>query len=845
MEANPNISNKTNKGLSVLKLFKNLRTRVLKWPTDMKRLLASLRAAAVSKAFYCLRLSRFYFKYIFRRFLRAVRLYVQKVDAYIKVSIAKSWNRYYWASLHTRFFAYKNRGLAALLIGIVAALASFYFLPQENSALLAYFNSADGIDRFRSFVLSEGCALIGAAAIALTIILFAMQTNIERIPYGLFKRFSSDARLLSSFLGVFAISLTITYLSAFVDESSLVSIFLITGWGTILVIVLFMYGYNRALTLISPARQLGLLVEETQKEFAVWVKRSKRATPLYLSMLPAEMAREAKSDAFDYMRDTYFKANPHWTNTARKNLQLIISFSRRAIEQADHELAASALSGLLTVNAAYINAKGKTFISVSPLMMDDSGATDTFINETLEYLRQNTKLCLAKGDETLLEQTYDAFHQLIKLYLAIEYSSPLQSKWHAALAFGYFEDALKAAITHKMPDVIMKGVKIIGSTAFLFMACEDMDHTADQADEIGIVSAVGIADQRHRPVLQTGMQELASLLLKSFAWKKRNDMSRVIKSIKDSINMLTMMFLEIPDNKTFRFHGAFLAPYYSTQSNSSFVAVFLDIANKIAAAPADDADFKKICRNIKDWADELFKTEKDVLLKSVTKRASFTHEVMNWIEYVCKGLLHIANSPVCEDYIAEELRKQAIWLASTISWIPGDKDTVAFVENYQVTQTLYEIALAAHQYNAPDVFKETRDLLFDWTFKAGAHQTGWGSLERAICGLICLAVVQGEPPAPINYLKASLTTKLAENGISPEIRQRTARALQERIRPRYGRDFGFDVIDRHMRSIPEAVRNAALTDIVAILNPPPAPVTAPLPASSPSTEEGSTPPAGT
>ena len=74
-----------------------------------------------------------------------------------------------------------------------------YLLPAVQASLESRFATEESIQRFQSLLLATGNALIGAAAIVTSLVLFAMHVNVERMPHGLFRRLSGDRKLLGAF----------------------------------------------------------------------------------------------------------------------------------------------------------------------------------------------------------------------------------------------------------------------------------------------------------------------------------------------------------------------------------------------------------------------------------------------------------------------------------------------------------------------------------------------------------------------------------------------------------------------------------------------------------------------
>ena len=157
---------------------------------------------------------------------------------------------------------------------------NFFFYPKINNVVVSYFVIGDRIDGLQTLFLALGGAMIGAIAIAFSLIMFAMQINVERIPYGLFRKFSTDSKLLGLFVIVFFLAITIICLSLISDTTWVTITALIATWSTIFIIVFFLVAYRRALILISPVEQLKILVIGTKKNLNLWSRAARRTTPL-------------------------------------------------------------------------------------------------------------------------------------------------------------------------------------------------------------------------------------------------------------------------------------------------------------------------------------------------------------------------------------------------------------------------------------------------------------------------------------------------------------------------------------------------------------------------------------
>jgi hypothetical protein len=124
-----------------------------------------------------------------------------------------------------------------------------------------------------------------------------------------------------------------------------------------------------------------------------------------------------------------------------------------------------------------------------------------------------------------------------------------------------------------------------------------------------------------------------------------------------------------------------------------------------------------------------------------------------------KLLVAASEAPATPDYTKDELQKHANWLISVLSWIPDDKDTVNFIENFAFTEILFEAALDALSSESHEIAASTRNLLISWAFKGGQHETGWAILEKSLLALATL-VLWKEELGLVPWLKAEVTKRL-------------------------------------------------------------------------------------
>jgi len=192
-----------------------------------------------------------------------------------------------------------------LVLGLLAAFSASVYLRPKLRKVLDETDSIE-IETFRSLFQSLGGGLVGASAIAFALVMFAMQTNVGKMPHGLFKRLSSDGRLLGAYLLSFLLSVFVMSLSL-VPNSDWITIAVLSAfWATVWILWLFLFAYRRALLLINPVSQLSILVHDTARSLDAWTEMADKLTPL-LESGPGDI--ETARIKRDLPRYQYFQLN--------------------------------------------------------------------------------------------------------------------------------------------------------------------------------------------------------------------------------------------------------------------------------------------------------------------------------------------------------------------------------------------------------------------------------------------------------------------------------------------------------------------------------------------------------
>ncbi|MDE0711428.1 MAG: hypothetical protein OXH60_04745 [Rhodospirillales bacterium] len=707
---------------------------------------------------------------------------------------------------------------------MIFVAASVYPIPCVQAWLETRLASDQAVQRVQDLFVSTGAALIGATAIVTSLVLFAMQVNVERMPHRLFRRFSEDRNLLLAFASAFVLAVSVASLSTVVELDNLAVVLVASVWAILLILTLFLYAYRRALRLINPLDQLQMLLDDARIELRRWAHQIERVRPLLVDEDQAEIDPSEKELMPDAARAMFFRLRPHWTAEASRSVQYAMAFARRYAEQGDYEVASGGLTAVIGINAAYVEAKGKTFYSDN-LLIQNPLASDTFITESLEHLRQNVDGAIRRRDERQIEQSLQAIGALVPVYLGINYANAHAEKYHAQLASGYLANAIQAVVPHNLTDVLMEGQRLLGRAAQQFLAAGQANYPAVLSEKVATLAGATCVSESHRPVSLEGVQQLAHLtfvLLRSSS----HNAAYALRKVHENVVFVAKLLLKVPSVPIGNIHASTLAPYYSSSDMQSLRVHLTELVNAAGAAEADDENARTVIRNLEGWSDGLYRTTKELLLESIAVRSHFTIHMFQWIQGFTEILLAASNAPACDPHTRLDLRKNAGWLIATLDWIPKDEETVTFVETFGLTEILFEAAMNARERDCDDIAVDVDRMLVSWAFKGGRYITGWGVLERGLSGCAALALIAGS--GTVEALKSAIRDHLQRDGApEPEVRAHGAHGLRRQAQDLAERSaepsYTLSIMDRVMQDLDYRLLVTLLEEIAEVLDVTPQP----------------------
>jgi hypothetical protein len=749
----------------------------------------------------------------------AIRMTKRKAINKAFLGLARLWRWYYKVYYRVRSWRNRYGSLLKWTLIVSSICVSVFLVPYFQRILEPYVSVQSRFDNLRSLFLGLGTAMIGATAIAFTLVMFALQVNIERMPYSLFHRFSSDVRIIAAFVCTFVLAILITCASLIPSASWAGAATLTVIWSIFLILVLFHIAYCRALKLINPVEQLNLLSEGTRRQMQTCIRYAERVMPCFKQPGLDKDANIQKSVSTpDNTRMLFFQANPFWANCAKRDIQHATAFANRYAEQRDYIVTDAALATIIKINEYYIDAKGRTFFAYVPMIpIENRLSSDEFIDHTLEILRQYLQSAVSRTDEQQIELALAAIAKLVTTYSEIDYNYPHVGKTHACLAAKYLSDGVKSIIPHDMTDVLMEGLGIMGQSAHILLSKGMPSDLSRLLADFEFIATAGGTKENYCFVTNVAIEQLASLTFAALQYRT-HDVRHTLTDLRNHIANVAIRVLSSTDAQPENIQTA-LSGYYSVTNPQAFLFLFEILVNKLIMAEKNDEDSIAIIGNIEHWADGLFLKEKELLILAILMKSHFAFDLIHWVAHVTKLLLALSYSSACPLHTGGDLRRHAKFLIRTLGWIPDEENALYYAETCNMTGTLFELALESQQREWKGICEDVIDLMLCWGFKNGRHQTGFEVLERSLCGAAAL-VLRSESNEAIDKLKKNVTDHLnSANVPNQDLLTGTARRIRDQAAKLRTANNCFSTIDLVMSQLDHTELRSLLEELANMLSP--------------------------
>jgi len=715
--------------------------------------------------------------------------------------------------MRAQSFTYSMRATAwlrskSLYIFVSGMVLTFAVLLASRTAIQEATPDwlTSNITQVQDTFLNVGSQLIGISALVFGLVTFALQANLERMPFTLFARLTSDKWLLMYFGLAFAISVVVVALSLLVERSNVGFLVLLFLAALCSILLLIFLSFRRALILVNPGYQLQSVIAGTKKSFRRW----ERAFQLHRPLMPDPPAGAQR----DMKRAAFFNHHSHWTTDAKRSIEYATAYVRHYANVGDFEVSGAGIDTLVEISRLYVQAKGDTFVGEIPFLAMGT-STDGIVNLTLEQLRQLAEFGANNGNETLIEQSMGGMKNLVYVYSKIEYGQHLDTKTHANNAVGYLDRATQTAARHKLTDVVMQGVRFLGESGAILLVAKSGTAVSSIADDLGKYGLLGTVRADDRPVTQEVMRQLASLTVQLLRSEAAN-LRFAGDSLRAAAKLVSLPFLQIPGGPAASVHDAYLGPYLTGQLPDQMTA----LANAVVAAEEDDAAARRVAGNTKEWAGGLSEFCQEIMIAAIGRQSMIAvglfHTTAQWV----RVLSVIAAAPAAAEH-SLELKERAVELVYTFARVPDDAQSVGFAETCSIHRVIEELAFDIARQPEERLKTAIAQVIVEWAAKAIKFNARLGSAQSSLATLAAFFASRelGEVPPDI---RAQIQRRFRQPDISPEqlaaVTQRVRRAYIGRRRE----EFAMERLERELNRINRQRFEAMLGSILDVLEAPPA-----------------------
>ena len=519
-----------------------------------------------------------------------------------------------------------------------------------------------------SLSLSFGTALVGVTAIIFTLIIFALQVNIERLPYGLFYSLNSDKKLMLSLGSILIIAILIASMSLIQNKTYATWILFILLEGVFAIFFLLIYVYKRALQLINPFVQLNLLTIKVEQNLHWWEARFRKAKPLITISQPKYN--------FDNEKYQYFQINPAYFHELQLALEYINFIAQKNIEAKDYHISLKAFETLIQVNRLYITAKSKTFFSHT----NDTFWNDEVVNITLGSLRKMFSFSMKNNDENSINLILECYVELAKVYGTIEYSSSYDDKTHMGIASQHLIEDVEKLIPLNNPDLLMNSIRYIERLASYCVEHELLIDSIKMFEVIGLIGRFSALKQDDFPVVQTSMNAFSNITKKLLLSK--SDISFTLEELNKEIISVTKSMLE---NQRVFTHEASLCGYFAL-SGDSLIHFFERLVQNLLEKEPFTEDEKNILDNILVYADKSYMLNKELFLFALEKQSPSINNFIFSIMHFSHLLLLLSTLAYKEKKFENEAKRYI----SIFSFIPKTAEALLRITVFHLIERLFE-----------------------------------------------------------------------------------------------------------------------------------------------------------
>lgn len=635
------------------------------------------------------------------------------------------------------------------LITSLISIILIYAISIINTTI-EYIPDAETLKSLQAIFLSVGSALIGSTAIIFSIILFTLQVNNERVPYNVFKKFSTDKKLFTSFL--FALVFSV-FVAIFSFLSAKYTLYTIQASILLFVLILscFIYSYRRALDLISPIFQLESIVKHAKYDLLKWSK-------------------EYENNKKNISKYEFFNSNPSWSDVVKQNIIYCNAYAKKLIEKNDYDTSKISLMSIVEINTAYVEVKNQAFAR-RRAFSDPLISNDKFIEDTLEEIRQNIQNGLAKNDERFISDNFKILKELHYIYSNIQYINTSGERFASSLASFYLIQGLEASISHNIPDVLLVGIRLLSEIAQKEIIDGESEIIGTILKIITDLTCRGIIDKKLEPITRETLEALAIITIQLLLSKEQNtnfitkDMNRFLYKIgKTEIISIDTSY------------SNFENIYYSKVSNE-----LIDFTNSLMRQDFNESNQQqiiKIIKNIERWSDSIVWENRKLFELALEHNSNFVHQLIDFISNVSKCLMALSTLEIVDYDLSSKLKNNTLYLISIFTFIKEDCNTIMLLERANFINTIFKLTVDAYNYNLTNITLEVGNIFLSVGFRGQKVDDQNRILAKALGGSIYINMLLNKN---INDLLKIIKEKLNKYDLTDKNKQDAIRDLNNML----------------------------------------------------------------
>lgn len=723
-------------------------------------------------------------------------LMVRKLKMFCVAHAARQWIRI--RHLLRRF------GPAMAMCGLAGIFGlTLWATYAHHETFQSRLSSKEGYQALTSLLVGLGCAMAGAAAIVFTLVLFATQTNVARMPTELFRMFSSDKRLLGAFVGTLIASILIAMTTIIAGPDTATWQLFGAIWAIALILLTFVLAYKRALSLINPSVQSQFAASKASASLKRWA---------FLADNLTASTKVNGAVGLDTERLAFLASNSGWERSAQEIAGHMTNYGARLAEQGDYDSFRSMLMATIGVHKSYVAAKGRTFLSSNPFF-EVAPSRDGFQISTLENLRRAGVAALARRDERQAILVFQALHDLFNVYLQIQYDVPRATKTHAALAAGYLRAQVLESLSHGIPDATMEGARQVGRATLICLRSGLTEDASSLIRALGQLAAAGVAGNQLLPVTNTAVEQLRDSVL--IGMMADHDTAFSLEDIHQQvISATTLIMVGVKESSPIESaHRGYLSPYFSISDHTSLVP---RIAQMLSLASQNQGHVgPHSVRHFLDWVDRIRHPTKELMLSAFRLKSSLLFDLLNWPVELAKLLLRLAGDAAHRD-VSPRLLEQADKVAAMLTWVPTDNDGAHQANSAGYLELLMTLAIEAKKADAQEAYLTVTRQLLRWALARSKAATGWAELEIAVVGLVGLELAVGGKDIAALEVRVREAVNQAED-VSPEVLQRAATGVAQEARVYRDQVMAMRVSEQLLAAVEQAAAMNGLRRLAATL----------------------------